>query len=58
MKSKEELGSPRFTPICDMILFVISLVYFIADLNEKYMALIAFVILVLIFSSINFCQKN
>ena len=59
VKSKEELGSPSyFKPICDMILFVISLLYFIADLTEEYMALIAFVILVLIFFSINFCQKN
>ena len=33
VKSNEELGSPCFTPRCDIILFVISLLYLIADFN-------------------------
>ena len=41
VKSKEELGSPCFTPRWDSIVFVICLLYFIADFTDEYMALIA-----------------
>ena len=36
VKSKEELGSPCFTPRWDSIAFAICLLYFIADFTDEY----------------------
>ena len=58
MKSKDELGSPCFTPKCEWMLFDNLLLCLMAERTTEYIDLIAFVILELIFSDNIFCQRN